>query len=174
MEYYLLTLRILHIVAGAVWTGTVVAFALFVLPTVKATGPDGGKFMEQLVKLTGFPKVTTILAVITILAGILLMWELSAGFQNGWMGSRYGIIMSIGGSVALIAFGIGMGVNMPASNRMRQIGLEVAEAGGPPSEEQGAELAALAKKAISATNVIAILLVSSVVFMSIAQYSHML
>ena len=79
----LLVLRLLHIVCGVFWAGSVIYMALFIIPAVKASGPEGGKFMQQLGK-TGYPIVVMIAAIVTILAGLMLMWKLSGGFQPIW------------------------------------------------------------------------------------------
>src|SRR3954471_21083953 len=49
-QTYLLILRLLHIGCGITWAGTVIFVAFFLDPAVKSVGPDGTRFMQQLVK----------------------------------------------------------------------------------------------------------------------------
>jgi len=164
----LLILRLLHIVCGVFWAGSVIHFALFIIPAVKASGPEGTKFMQQLGK-TGYPIVVMIAAIITILAGIMLMWKLSGG-QSAWFSSPYARVLSTGALMALIAFIIGFTVNRPAAARMNKIGKAIAQSGAAPSSEQMKELMALRNRIFRGTNYIAVLLVIAVIAMSIFRY----
>ena len=76
-QTYLLILRLLHIGCGTMWAGTVIFVAFFLDPAVKSSGPDGTRFMQQLVKTNRFPIVIMLLALITVLAGSLLIWKVS-------------------------------------------------------------------------------------------------
>jgi hypothetical protein len=48
MSLLVITLRLLHIVLGAFWVGTLIFFALFLIPSVRDAGPDGAKVMAAL------------------------------------------------------------------------------------------------------------------------------
>src|SRR5688572_8996596 len=43
-------LRLIHILGGIFWVGTMMLLAAFLIPTVRATGREGGKFMEHLMQ----------------------------------------------------------------------------------------------------------------------------
>jgi uncharacterized membrane protein len=167
----MLILRVLHIVFGVFWAGSVFSFVLFIAKAVKASGPEGGKFMQHLGK-TGYPIAVMIAAVITILAGVLLIAKLSSGFQAAWFTTLYAQILTTGGVLAIIAFIIGFTVNRPAANRINAIGDAIARAGGPPTPEQMQELAALRKKLFTASNIIAVILGLVVLAMSIFRYVY--
>ena len=169
-QTYLLILRLLHIGCGIAWAGTVIFVAFFLDPAVKSSGPDGIRFMQQLVKTNRFPIVIMFLAIITILAGSLLIWKVSGGLQTLWLSTKNGKVLTTGGVLAIIAFLIGMTVNRPATIRIAKIGKAVAIAGGPPTTVQIAELTMLGKRLSTASRIIAFLLIFTIVGMSIFRY----
>ena len=158
-QTYLLILRLLHIGCGIFWAGTAIYVAFFVEPAVTALGIEGPKFMQQLAKTNRFPVVILLAALITVTAGILLIWKL------------YGTVLTTGGVLAIIAFIIGFLVSRPASMRIAKIGKAIAVAGGPPTPAQMDELKMLGKRLGTAGRVIAVLLIFAVIGMSIFRYA---
>jgi uncharacterized membrane protein len=169
-QMYLLILRFFHIGFGIFWAGSVIYFAVFMIPAVKASGPEGAKFMQQLGK-TGYSVAVMISAIITIVAGFLLIRKLSGGFQPEWFSTKYGRILSIGGGMAFIAFIIGFIVNRPAAARINKISNTISKQGAPPSPEQIKELTSLRNKLFGGTKIIAALLAIAVIAMSIWRYA---
>ncbi|MBK5284329.1 MAG: hypothetical protein JJE25_02915 [Bacteroidia bacterium] len=167
---YLIFLRLIHIVSAIFWAGAIMYLAWFIIPAVKALGPDGGKFMQQLSRTNKLPIVMLITGGLTVLGGILLIEQLSGGFQPGWFGTTHGIIISTGGTLAIAAYVIGLSVNLPTVNRMGAIGKAVAESGAPPSPEQMQELQKLRNKLFAATNAMAGLVFIAAISMSIVRY----
>jgi uncharacterized membrane protein len=169
-NWYLIILRLLHIGSGVFWAGAVIYLAAFISPAVKALGPDGGKFMQQLARTNRLPLVMTLIPIINVVSGVLLLWKLSDGFQNGLMATEHGMILSMGGGLAIIAFFIGLFVNRPTVVRISHLGQTMAKQGSPPSAEQMQQLMALRKKLFTATNIVAVLLALTVIAMSIVRY----
>lgn len=169
-QAYLIILRLLHICTGVFWAGAVIYLAAFVTPAVKALGPEGGKFMQQLAKTNKLPVVMTIAATLNVICGILLLWKLSDGFQNPWVSSRQFMIFSTGGGLAIIAYLEGLFVTRPTVNKINQLGQSISKAGGPPTAEQAQQLNAYRGKIFKANNFVAFLLAVTVIFMSIAKY----
>jgi len=167
---YLIFLRLIHIVCAIVWGGGVIYLALFIVPAVKALGPDGGKFMQQLSRTNRMPLIMTLAGTLTVLGGILLIERLSGGFSAAWFGTPHGIVISTGGSLAIIAYLIGMFVNRPTVERIAAIGKAAADKGGPPSPEQMQELQKLRTRLFSAVNYTAWLVLGAAISMSIARY----
>ena len=168
-QMYLLIFRLLHIVCGVFWAGSVFYTALFIIPAAKASGPEGTKFMQQLGK-TKYPIFIMIAAIITIFAGLMIMWKLSGGFEPAWFSAPYAQVLSTGSILAIIAFIIGFTVNRPAAIRMEKIGKAVEQAGVAPTAEQMKELMMLRNRLFKATNFIAVLLAITVISMSIFRY----
>jgi putative copper export protein len=167
---YLILLRFIHIVSAIFWAGSIMLLAWYIGPSVKALGPDGGKFMQQLTKTNKYPVVMLIAGTLTNLGGILLIQQLSGGFQSSWFGTPHGIIISMGGTFSLIAFIIGLTVNLPTIKKMNVIGAAMAAAGGPPSAEQQQQLLTMRNKVFKMTNIMAGMVFLAAIAMSIVRY----
>ena len=167
---YLIILRCIHISCGIFWAGSTIYLAAFIAPAVNATGPEGSKFMQQLSRTNKLPLVMTLAGTLTVLAGTLLIWKVSSGLNADWMGSRHGIILSTGALMAIISYLIGLTVNRPVIAKISNLGKAIALQGAPPSPEQLGQLMSLRKKLFLATNVIAFLLVITIIAMSLLHY----
>lgn len=167
---YILYLRLFHIVCGVFWAGATFYLALFIIPAVKALGPDGGKFMQQLSKTNKLPLIMTLAGTLNVLSGVLLVMLDSNYFTAAWFGSHMGIVFSIGGTCALIAWAIGITVNRNAVMQIAKTGAAIAAGGAPPTAEQQATLLKYRTVLFKATNVVAWLLLLAVVCMSVARY----
>ncbi|MBK5269650.1 MAG: hypothetical protein JJE22_01425 [Bacteroidia bacterium] len=167
---YLIVLRLIHISCAVFWAGSTIYLASFIGPAVKASGPEGGRFMQQLAKTNKLPLVMTLAATLTVVAGLLLFWELSNGFQSEWMKTKHGMVLSIGGGLAIIAYLEGLFVTRPTVEKINKLGKAIAIAGGSPNEEQMQQLAKLRKKIFSANNFVATLLAITVIAMSLVRY----
>jgi drug/metabolite transporter superfamily protein YnfA len=162
-------LRLIHIVFGVFWVGSVL-FATFVLmPSIRAAGPAGVAMMKELGrrKLHVFMMVS---AILTVGAGIWLMIILSGGAPGVWMRSTTGRTYAMGGGFAILALIVGMVVNGPSANRMGAIGAAVARRGGPPTGEEAAELERLQSRMGIASMVVAVLLLLATGAMAVARY----
>jgi len=84
--YLILFLRIVHVLGGALWVGAAVAYFAFVGPSVKASGPAGGQFMQQFMERRKYPIFMTIASALTILAGVPLYLSASGACKQA--GSR--------------------------------------------------------------------------------------
>lgn len=169
-QTYLIILHLLHICTGVFWAGATIYLAAFIVPAVRAMGPDGSKFMQQLAKTNKLTLVMSLAASLNVLCGILVLWKLSSGFQGAWMSSRHGMILSIGGGLAIIAYLEGLLVTRPTVEKLNMLGKNIAVAGSPPSAEQIQQLGAYRTKIFKATNFVAFMLAITVILMSIAKY----
>jgi hypothetical protein len=170
MDVYVVVLRIIHIAAAVFWVGAAYLFFLFVQPTAKALGPDGGKFMTHLLEQKKVPVVILGSAGTAIVAGLLLYWRASGGFDLDWVTSATGLAFTIGGVSAIVAFLFGLFIVKPAADRMGALAREIAASGGAPSQAQAAQMGATQAKlrAIGITNLV--LLAITVVTMAVARY----
>ena len=166
MDFYVLTLRIIHILAGAFWFGSAFALTRFVAPAVTLAGPEGAKFMQKLVLGTRFVMVTAIAAGLAVLTGLLLYWRASGGLQTEWMSTGTGVMFTIGAIGGIIALftGSAIGAN---SRKLATLGASLQ---GPPSPEQGAEIAGLQSRLETLGAVTSILLLVVLIAMASAQY----
>lgn len=165
----LMLMRVLHIVVGVFWVGTLFFTAFLLFPAMRDAGPDGAKVGAQLMK-RNFTNIMPAAAVVAILAGIWLFYRISAGFNNEYMKSKPGMAYSIGGSAAIVALVIGLIAVRPSMIKAMKLGMAAASA--PPADQQRmqAEAGALRAKAGKANVVIAFLLLITVVAMAIGRY----
>jgi uncharacterized membrane protein len=171
MNVYLIQfLRIVHILAGSLWVGGAVAYFGFVGPSVKASGPAGGQFMQQFIERRKYPIYMTIASALTILAGVPLYLSASRGLQLGWITSGPGIVFSIGSGVAIVVFFLGTLMITPRAQRMGALGKEIGMAGGPPSSAQAAELQQLDREMAQIELADFVLLLIATLTMATARY----
>jgi uncharacterized membrane protein len=170
MSLLVITLRLLHIVLGAFWVGTLIFFALFLIPSVRDAGPDGAKVMAALQRRR-FLDVMPAVAVVTILSGFWLYWRISGGFSSAWVTSPSGLALGIGGALAIVAFLIGVGIMRPAALRA---GALAQQAGAlPQGSERSAQLAIvqqLRSRSVTAGRGVAVLLALATALMAVARY----
>lgn len=138
MDLYLALLRLLHVGGGVVWAGAIFFMAFFLMPTARALGPDGGKFMQSMGQVTKLSRILPGSAITTILAGALLYWEVSGGLNPTWLLTPAGITLTVGALAAIRAF---FG---PASALAK--GQKRAAALRAPNEAEARELQALQAK----------------------------
>jgi uncharacterized membrane protein len=166
MDYFLLALRLIHILGGIFWVGGALFMNFFIGPTVVATADVGQKFMGQLMAKAGVSRRMTAAAIATVLAGAALYWIDSDGFTSGWLDSGPGIGFGIGAFFALIGLGAGMLVGRNAT-ALGRLGAQVQ---GKPTPEQLQKLQAIQKQQsiVGPLNVYSLILAA--VFMAIARY----
>jgi hypothetical protein len=167
----MIVLRLFHIVGGALWFGSAFLFAGFIGPAAAETAPASGVVMSAVVKKRRVAEVIKWLAITTVIAGwaIWLKFALGAGVDV-WVTSTYGLVLTIGGVLATLAayFGItGIGNNV---EKLVSIGDEVGASGGPPTPEQGAEMARLGAEIQRHGKIDLALLFLAVAAMATAQY----
>lgn len=166
MDYVLLILRIIHIVAGVFWVGGVFMMTFFIGPTIGATAESGQKFVSHLMGNLKFSARMSAAAGLTILAGFILYWIDSNGFTSAWMRSGPGIGFGIGAAFALIGFVYGILIGR-TTKAMAELGLKFQ---GGPSPEQMIQMQELRKKQGTYSIVSAVVLSLAVIFMAIARY----
>jgi uncharacterized membrane protein len=132
MHAEFLVLRFVHIIGGIVWVGSGVFAAFFLIPALAANRQLMPAVMEGLQKRRVFIIVPTA-GLLTILAGIRLLWIDSAGFAESYMQTGPGRTFSIGGTAAIIAFLLQVFVAIPAGAGLGKIAAQLA-ASPPPAE----------------------------------------
>jgi len=161
-------LRLVHIVAGVVWVGSAVFAALFVLPTARVLGAEGGRFVARLMPRSG--PVLGGAMLLTIVSGFLMYGRLSAGFNRAWVTSRVGLALGAGAVAALLAVIVGVAVNAPAGVKMARLRKGLETQGGTPTPAQAAELATLQARVERGAQFVALLLLTAAAAMAVARY----
>lgn len=169
---FMLVFRFLHIVAGVLWVGSAFLFVGFIGPSAGEVGPSAGPLLHAVVKKRKVAKVITGLAAVTVIAG-WVMWLKDMSDWGGlgdWLGSSFGIVLSIGAVLATTAFFLGyhgVGRNV---ERLVDLGDEIAASAGPPTPEQQARMGQLSAALEKHGKLDLLLLLLAVIAMSTARY----
>jgi len=141
-----LVLRFVHIVSGIVWVGSGVFVAFFLIPAVAHNHQIMPPLMEGLQRRRMFVILPTA-GLLTILAGVRLLWIDSAGFADSYMQTGPGRTFSIGGTAAIIALLLQVFVSRPTGIKLGAIAAQLA-ASPPPSDRErlGAEAERLRRR----------------------------
>ena len=139
----ILILRLIHIVAGAFWVGALFTQVLFLQPTAIALGPDAGKYQLHLIRRSRFPTAVLASAAITVVAGIVLLWMSTNGFDPELLFDVSRLGFTVGGVIAILTFGVGSLYVYPRTLRVAgTMGGAMGEGRAPNPDEQ-AQLAQL-------------------------------
>src|SRR5262245_12376373 len=118
-------LRLVHVVGGVFWVGSVLFVTFVLMPTLRRAGPAGVAIMKDLGRRMSMIMIVS--AILTMGAGIWLMMIQSGGAPGVWMLSPMGRTFGIGGALAILAFLLGISINAPAASRMSAIGQTIAK-----------------------------------------------
>jgi uncharacterized membrane protein len=169
MSWLPLVLRLLHIGGGVFWAGATFVFAGFIEPTAGAAGQDGARFLQRLAG-GRYPPTMMAAGLITVLAGIALLWVDSGGLQPAFMGSRLGITLSIGGTCGILAAVVGIGLAARNAYRLKGVAATIQSQKGGPTTEQLTQVAAIQGRLRMGGRLTAMLLGIAVICMAIARY----
>jgi uncharacterized membrane protein len=165
----LLVLRVIHILGGVFWAGSSFLMTGFIEPTVRSAGDDGRRFMQRFNSQSRFSTVIAVAAGATVLAGLWMIWIVSAGSAAFFETGR-GLGLTIGMLAGILAFILGFVMQNRPLRRMASIGGEIAAAGRPPTPEQVATMEKLMGTVRLGGRLVAALLLVSVVTMATARY----
>lgn len=160
-------MRLLHILSGVFWAGTLMFMAFFLFPAVRDAGPEGGKVVAELTRRK-FTEIVPIVALVSILSGFWLYWYASVGFQPAYMGSRVGMTYGIGGAAAILSLLVGMTVVRPSMKRAAE--LSGAAGGGSPDQARMAQIQGLRARAGKGGQIVALLLLVAIAAMAVGRY----
>jgi uncharacterized membrane protein len=151
----LLLARLVHVVVGVFWAGTVIFNAWLLAPALRDAGPEGGKVMGALAK-RGLMVILPIAGILTILSGLWLYRHASVGFDHAYMRSRSGMTYGIGMVATLIAFMIGILVVRPTMAKLPTV--------------DPAEAPKLRARAATSSAIVALLVGVTVICMAVGRY----
>ncbi len=170
MTAEIIVLRLVHVLGGIFWVGSVTFNAAFLLPTLAGLGPAAGPVMAGLQRR----RMTTVLptvAVLTILSGLRLLQVSSAGFAGDYFASGPGIAYSVGGLLAIAGFAIGMTFTRPAMARAGALAAQMGSAADDAARAAlGAEIARLRSRGAKSNSVMLVLVTIAAVAMAVARY----
>jgi uncharacterized membrane protein len=165
-----LVLRFIHIVGGVFWVGAAFLMVGFIFPTVRETGPAGGRFMQELMQRRRLSVFMNAAAGLTMLSGFIMYGRLMAATDGAWGETRAAMTLGIGGLATILAAIIGGAIVGRGGQRLAKLGAAIQASGGPPSAEQTAEMSRLQARMGRAMRVVAVLLLVAVTSMATARY----
>lgn len=160
-------LRIIHILTGVFWAGTIFFMVSFLIPAMAKVGPGAGPVQAELARRKLFQKLP-IVALLTIISGF---WMYSLRFKGGGMASTEAKVLGAGGLAALIAFIFGATYARP--NQDKAMALSMEAAGMPDGPEKAAKMAQAGVhrgKVAMAARIVATLIGITVLTMATARY----
>jgi hypothetical protein len=143
-----LVFRVVHIMAAVAWAGSAFLFTVFIEPAAARLGPAAEPMTDELVKRRKVGEIVTGIAGFAVLGGWVLWWQKwqNVGSFGDWVGSSFGLWLTIGGVAATIAFFAGMIGVPPNLKKLGTIGEEIQAQGGAPTPEQQARIQAVQEK----------------------------
>jgi uncharacterized membrane protein len=169
-QVLMIALRLIHIVAGVFWAGTMMAVAWFLLPTAQSLGQPGTAFMQQLMFRQRLRQFVGGAMILTILSGLTMYVWLAMETDGMWAKSRMGIALGIGAVAAIIAGGIGGGVIGRVGQKMMALATAIQSSGGPPTDAQKAEMDSYQRKMRSGYRMVGVLVLIATIAMASARY----
>ncbi|MDQ6769450.1 MAG: hypothetical protein M3Z54_05640 [Gemmatimonadota bacterium] len=151
MRAELLVLRLIHILSGIAWLGSGIFTSVFLIPALSGSPAVMGQVLAGLQRRRYFV-VVPIVATLTILSGLRLLWISSAGFAPSYFDTGTGRTFAVSGVAAIIAFVLSLGVARPAAVRAGGISAKLSAAQDAPERERlGVELDRVRRRGAMAT-----------------------
>lgn len=169
MDLGILIARVIHVLTGVLWVGTMFFLVFFLGPAVTEVGPDGGKVMGAMMRRK-FMVYMPVIANLSVLSGLYLYWRVSSGFNPAYMSSGPGMTYGLGAAAALLAFIVGVSVSRPAMAKVMELSQRMATA--DPSERQGmaATIEKLRARSESGGRIVVYLLLLAATAMAVGRY----
>lgn len=169
MLILLIILRIIHIFCAVFWVGFGLININFLLPTVKALGADGQKFMQHLSQKTNLLNTTYTAATLTILSGAGIYWIVT-GFSMDFIATGYGIVLTTASISGIIGWFIVMFIASSIFRQMQVIGGQIQASGNPPKPEQISQMQALGTRLGIVGKIAVTFMIIALTGMSFARY----
>jgi hypothetical protein len=165
----MIVLRLLHIIGGTFWVGTMLVAAGFLYPAAQE-GPAGGRVLQQIMMRYRLSMWLSVAAAVTVLSGLWMYGRVAVATGGDWMRTRPGVTLGVGGLLAIAAAATAGAVSVPTGRRLGELGARVQQAGGAPAPTDVAEVQRLQARLLRSTRVIAALLVLTAAAMAVARY----
>ena len=170
MKAELLTLRVIHILGGIFWVGSLMYTTFFLAPAIRSSPAVAGQVMAGLTKRRLFT-ILPFVALLTIASGIRLLWIASAGFDDSYLSTSMGRAFSLGAAAAILAFLLSVLVSRPGFVRVGKLGASLAAATDEATRQPlMTEMQRINKRVATANAIVAVLLLLTAVLMATARY----
>ena len=170
LEWLLPLLRAIHIACGVYWAGTIFFFVELLEPSLRASGPPGGRVMRELIR-KGYLRTLPAVAILTVASGLWLYWIVSGHLSAAWGHTRFGTSITVGAVAGIVALVIGLAKLRPTGLKVAALIDRMMEADS--EEDRGAimaEIDPLRNSLRTWGRVTAAFLIVAVIGMAIARY----
>jgi uncharacterized membrane protein len=158
----LITLRLIHIIAGVLWVGGAAVLAAFVLPA--ARDENSTTYLRRLIWSRNLPRYLNVTLVLALLSGLLMYGNLVAVTQGAWAHTRVGRTLGLGGALAIIAALVATFVAAPAIHRALELSKD------PSATANGGEVERALSRYAGAMRLVVALLIGTAALMAVARY----
>jgi hypothetical protein len=170
VDLLVIVLRLIHVVAGALWVGMATFTTYYLQPALQEAGPDGGKVMAA-IQRRGIMTVMPILAVATLLSGLWLYLRAAGGQHAAFAQSGPGMAFGIGGLAAIAGWLTGMFAMRPAMMKAVALAQSLGPAATPEERQRvGPQAEQLRRRATVAGKAMTHLLFLAIAAMAVARY----
>ena len=169
MQGELLTLRVIHVLGGTFWVGTLLFMSFFLLPALRDAGPAAAAVSAGLEKRNIFTWLPVV-AVLTILTGLRLLMIASGGFDHAFFTTTQGQAYLVAAVASIVALAIGLTVSRPSALAAGRIVAQMENASPDARAAMAAQAAALRLKSAKAVRVIALLVLFATLVMAVDRY----
>jgi uncharacterized membrane protein len=170
MKAELLTLRLIHILGGIFWVGSMMFTTFFLAPAIRSSPAVAGQVMAGLQKRRHFIMLP-IVALLTIASGLRLLSIASIGFSEAYFSTPTGRTFATSAVAATTAFVLSLLVSRPGFVRIGRLGASLAAAPDDGARLQiAAEMERLTRRVAIANGFVVALLLLAAAGMAIARY----
>ena len=170
MKAELLVLRLIHVLGGIFWVGSLMFTSFFLIPAIASSPALAGQVMAGLQKRRLFILLPTI-ALLTIASGIRLLAIVSAGFSSAYFLTPTGRTIAASAIAATIAFLLSLLVSRPSLVRLGRLGASLATTTDQGARERlTTEIQRLSRRAAIANAIVVVLLLFAAAGMATARY----
>jgi uncharacterized membrane protein len=170
MKAELLTLRLIHILSGIFWVGSMIFTTFYLAPVIRSSPALAGQVMAGLQKRRLFIALP-IAALLTIASGLRLLSIASVGFSGSYFSTPTGRTLGTAAVAATIAFLLSLIISRPGFVRVGRLGASLADAPDDGARQRiGAEIARLSRRVAISNALVVVLLLLAAAGMAIARY----
>lgn len=169
MSIEMVVLRFVHVVGGVFWAGGGIYATLFITPAIIAAGPAAGPMVTEMQRRKLFT-VVPIVAVLTMLSGIRLLWIVSGGFSGSYFATTQGLTYAVAGAASIVGFVLALVVSRPAGIRLAQLAATLEQLDGTARTAALSTMDTLKRRSAMASAAAIWLLTVAVGGMAVARY----
>jgi uncharacterized membrane protein len=167
----MIVLRLIHIIGGVFWVGTVMLLAWFVGPAQRSMGgATSVEFLEQLMRRQKLRVYLSVAMGLTVLSGLTMYTRFAMTTHGQWASTTPAKVLGFGALCGIIGGAIGASSGARRGAKIVAIGDAMRSTGGALTAGQELELDDLQNKTARELKLVAALLVIAVAAMASARY----